>query len=116
MLRLDGKLPRLRARLQGLAWKGKVFHPDGTFINQWAGFRAISSHVAEGPSWFDGRPCIVLEYPPGTAVFGNARDEIRQVGPNLWLGRRGFRSRVVTQAMQRHNAVRLDSSAWPRTG
>src|SRR5262249_45651609 len=52
LVRVDGKLPRLRAKLGGLAWKGKYFHPDGSFTNQWAGFRAISSHVAVGPSWY----------------------------------------------------------------
>jgi hypothetical protein len=80
------KHPRMRTRTSNAIWKGKYFNEDGSFVNQWAGFRAISSHVAEGRSWFDGRPCIVLEYPPGTPVFGNARDEIRQVGPGLWLG------------------------------
>jgi hypothetical protein len=87
LLRVDGKMPRVRARLQGLAWKGKVFHADGTFVNQWAGFRAIASRVEVGPSWYDGRPCVVLAYPPGTPVFGNARDELREVAPGLWLGR-----------------------------
>jgi hypothetical protein len=85
LLRVDGKM--LRARLQGLAWKGKVFHPDGTFINQWAGFRAIAARVEVGPSWYDGRPCLVLQYPPGTPIFGNTRDELRELCPGLWLGR-----------------------------
>jgi hypothetical protein len=87
LLRVDCRRPRVRAYLQGLAWKGKVFHPDGTFINQWAGFRAISSCVEIGPSWYDGQPCLVLAYPPGTPIFGNARDELREVSPGLWLGR-----------------------------
>ena len=83
----DAKLPRARASLAGVAWKGKYFDPDGGFINQWVGFRAVASRVAVGPSWLDGRPCIVLEYPPGTAVFGNARDELREVAPGVFLGR-----------------------------
>jgi hypothetical protein len=87
LLRVGGRLPRVRARLQGLAWKGKVFRPDGTFVNQWAGFRAIGSRAEVGPSWYDGRPCLVLAYPPGAPVFGNARDELREVAPGLWLGR-----------------------------
>jgi hypothetical protein len=87
LVRVDGKMPRVRARLQGVVWKGKYFRPDGTFTNQWAGFRAISSRVELGPSWLDGQPCLVLEYPPGTPVFGNARDELRQVAPGVWLGR-----------------------------
>ena len=85
LLRVDGR--RLRARLQGLVWKGKVFHPDGTFINQWAGFRAIASCVAFGSSWHDGQPCLVVQYPPGTPIFGNTRDELRELSPGLWLGR-----------------------------
>jgi hypothetical protein len=85
LLRVDGRA--LRARLQGLAWKGKVFHFDGTFINQWAGFRALASRVEFGPSWYDGRPCLVLQYPPGTPIFGNTRDELRELCPGLWLGR-----------------------------
>jgi hypothetical protein len=87
LLLVDGKMPRVRARLQGLVWKGKVFHADGTFVNQWTGFQAIASHVEAGPSWYDGRPCVVLAYPPGTPVFGNARDELREVSSGLWLGR-----------------------------
>ena len=87
LLLVNGKFPRTRARLQGLAWKGKVFYPDGTFVNQWACFRAIWSRAEVGPSWHDGQPCLVLTYPPGTRVFGNTRDELREVAPGLWLGR-----------------------------
>jgi hypothetical protein len=77
---------RMRARMANAVWKGKYFEDDGTFINQWCGFRALHSSAAEGCSWFDGRPCIVLEYPPGTPLFANMRDEIREVAPGLWLG------------------------------
>ena len=87
LVRTEGKMPRVRARLQGVVWKGKVFHADGSFVNQWAGFRAIASHVEIGPSWYDGRPCLILAYPPDTPIFGNARDELREVAPGLWLGR-----------------------------
>jgi hypothetical protein len=83
----DARFPRGKAHLLGVVWKGKNFHADGSFDNQWIGFSAISSRIATGPSWFDGQPCFVLEYPPGTAVFGNARDEIREIAPGLFLGR-----------------------------
>ena len=63
LLQTDARLPRLR-RLENIVWKGKVFDPDGQFINQWAGCRAVTSCVASGQSWYDGRPCLVLEYPP----------------------------------------------------
>jgi hypothetical protein len=83
----DSRLPHLRARLASVVWKGKDFCADGSFINQWLCFQAISSHVTIGPSWYDGQPCVILEYPPGTAVFGNARDEIREIAPGVLLGR-----------------------------
>jgi hypothetical protein len=79
--------PRLRAGLQSTLWKGKVFHADGDFTNRWCGFRAGTSHVQIGSSWFDGQPCIVLEYPPDALVFANARDELREIAAGLYLGR-----------------------------
>jgi hypothetical protein len=87
LLYLDKKWPRLRARADGAIWRGKCFHGDGSFINQFPGFRALASHGGVGPSWLDGRPCLVLEYPSGTPLFGNNRDEIRQVGCGLYLVR-----------------------------
>lgn len=83
----DARCPRLRAKLQSLVWKGKIFDEDGCFINQWLGFRAIRAHAEFDTSWFDGRPCIAMNYPPGTPVFGNVRDELREIGPGLYLGR-----------------------------
>lgn len=87
ILRVDTRHPYRTARVQGLVWKGKEFYPDGAFTNRWLGFRAISSHVHVGPSWFDGQPCLILDYPAGTPVFGNARDELRAIAPAMILGR-----------------------------
>jgi hypothetical protein len=83
----DAKRPRLAAGLQNAFWKGKVFFPNGEFINRFCGFRADRSHGEIGPSWFDGKPCVVLEYPPSALVFANSRDEIREVAPGLYLAR-----------------------------
>ena len=84
---LKAKMPRLKIASRQAVWKGKVFYPDGTAINQWAGFKAIKGHLALSPSWLDGKPCLVLEYEQGTPVFGNTRDELREVAPGVWLGR-----------------------------
>ena len=84
---VTAKKPRLRAQLQSAVWKGKVFFADGSFTNQWLGFQAVPSQVALGASWYDHSPCIVLEYPPGSPVFANARDELREIAPGLLLGR-----------------------------
>jgi hypothetical protein len=88
VLRLsDTKLPRLKACLANAVWKGKQFEEDGAFINQWPGFQALRSRAEPGASWHDGKPCIVIEYPPQTPLFGNNRDELREVAPGLYLAR-----------------------------
>ena len=89
VLVMTGKpCPKLAARTANLAWKGKVFEPDGCFVNQWLlGFRALGSQAILGPSAWDDQPALVMEYAPGTPIFGNIRDEIREVAPGLYLGR-----------------------------
>src|SRR5262249_13268142 len=84
----DGKHPRVKARLQGLVWKGKTFHDDGTFTNRWLrGFQAVSADPRVEPSWLDGQPCLAMQYAPNAPVFANVRDELRQIAPDVWLGR-----------------------------
>lgn len=88
VLYADGSHPRLKARVQGAFWKGKRFHGDGTFTNRWlGGIHAGSAHVQVAPSWLDGQPCFVVQYGPDAVVFRNVRDELRQIAPNVWLGR-----------------------------
>jgi hypothetical protein len=88
VLDADGPHPRAKARLQGVVWKGKTFHDDGTFTNHWlGGVRAVSAGVCVEPSWLDGRPCLVMEYAPDAPVFGGVRDELREIAPGVWLGR-----------------------------
>jgi hypothetical protein len=88
VLYAEGHLPRLKARIQGSIWKGKTFHGDGTFTNRWlGGVQAISATVAVENSWFDGQPCLVMAYPPGTPIFGGLRDELRCISPSTWLAR-----------------------------
>ncbi len=82
-----GKHPNLKARLQGTVWKGKTFHCDGTFTNRWlGGIKAVSARVCIEPSWLDGQNCLVMQYPADARVFGNVRDEMRQIAPDLWVG------------------------------
>jgi hypothetical protein len=81
------RLPRLKTCAFNLAWKGKCFEPDGSFVNRWPGFKALSSRAENGASWYDGRPSLVMEYAPGTPLFANLHDEIREIAPGLYLGR-----------------------------
>lgn len=84
----DARLPRVKARLQGAVWRGKVFHGDGTFTNRWlGGVRAGTASTAVEPSWIDGQPSLVVQYPPTALVFRGVRDELREVSPGVWLGR-----------------------------
>ena len=88
LLVVDARLPRFSARLMGTVWKGKYFYPGGcAFTNQWLGFKAVEAPVAIGPSWADSAPCFVLDYPTTAAVFGNTRDELREIGEGVFLGR-----------------------------
>lgn len=73
-----------------LAWKGKIFDPDGAGLRNLVtpfGVPAIRARVYEGDSWFvpDGRT-IVLDYAKTSWVARMIRDEIRQVAPGLYLG------------------------------
>jgi hypothetical protein len=83
----DSRLPKVKTQAFNLAWKGKCFEPDGSFINRFPGFQALPSRADLGMSWHDGRPSHVMEYPDGTPLFGNFHDEIREVAPGLYLGR-----------------------------
>jgi hypothetical protein len=87
VLSAQGHFPKLKARFQGLLWKGKTFRGDGTFINRWVGFEAVTATVTIGESWFDGQPCVVMQYAADAPVFGGVRDELREIAPGTWLGR-----------------------------
>jgi hypothetical protein len=87
LLMEDARLPKLRARLASTAWRGKHFEEGGEFINQWPGFTALRGKIEPGTSAFDGKPCLVLDYPPGTPLFGDMYDEMRQIAPGLYLAR-----------------------------
>lgn len=68
-------------------WQGKVFRDDGlTAVNRFFGLRVIEGRLSSAPSWVDGRPSLILDYQGTSRVYGRYRDEIRQVGPNLYLG------------------------------
>jgi hypothetical protein len=83
----DAHHPRLKVARSNFLWKGKVAEVDGHFVNRWlGGIRAIESQYVIGPSWVDGRPAVIMEYAPGTAVFENTHDELREVAPGLYLG------------------------------
>jgi len=71
-------------------WQGKVFDAKkGALKNRILSFglEAIIAKVYKGPSWLDGKECIVLDYSETSLVAQWIRDEIRQIGPGLYLGK-----------------------------
>jgi len=80
---------RLLAVIVGLnLWRGKLFSPDGHLSNRLTplDMLAVVGTVAAGPSRLDGQECIVVDYSRTSLLAQGVRDEIRQAGPDLYLG------------------------------
>lgn len=70
-------------------WQGKVFDSkSGTLKNRIlaSGLEAIIAKVYKGPSWLDGKECIVLDYSQTSVVAHWIRDEVRLISPKFYLG------------------------------
>ncbi|MGW2256001.1 hypothetical protein ACWCXH_38540 [Kitasatospora sp. NPDC001660] len=70
-------------------WRGKVFDRAGGYLsNRMSSLDvlAILALVTVGPSLLDGEECIVIDYSRTSLVARCVRDELRQVGPDLYLG------------------------------
>jgi hypothetical protein len=82
--------PEIAHAINLFAWQGKIFDPaTGTLRNKILpfGINAVIAKVTKGESWLDGKPCIVLDYSETSLVAQWIRDEIRPIGPNLYLGK-----------------------------
>jgi hypothetical protein len=81
--------PAIAAIINHFGWQGKNFDPaTGTLKNRVTAFgiNAIIAKVYKEESWFDGKECIVLDYSETSLVAKHIRDEIRQIGPGMYLG------------------------------
>jgi hypothetical protein len=70
-------------------WKGKIFDPGaGALRNKVGplGTPAVAAKVVYGPSRFDGRRSIIIDYSRTSRVARCIRDEIREVAPGVFLG------------------------------
>lgn len=79
----------IAAIINTFAWQGKTFDAaHGTLTNRILvfGLNAIVAQVYKSESWFDGKECIVLDYSHTSLVAEHIRDEIRQIGPGMYLG------------------------------
>ena len=83
----DSRFPRAKAKASRVAWQGKIFDPaTSTATNRFFGANVIKGNVYAGQSWLDGNPALILDYQGTSKVYGNYRDEIRQVAPGVYLG------------------------------
>ena len=70
-----------------VVWQGKIFDAtNATAINKFFGVRSVPGKLYQGTSWFDGAPSLILDYQDTSRIYKNYRDEIRQIGPGLYLG------------------------------
>ncbi|HZD06290.1 MAG TPA: hypothetical protein VE173_15375 [Longimicrobiales bacterium] len=84
--KLDGFLAAL---VRMFWWKGKIFRPETRDLKNRIspfGLPLIRAEVYLDDSWFADGDAIVLDYSKSSLVARMIRDEIRQVGPNLYLG------------------------------
>ena len=82
-----GCLTVARSRLtHATTWQGKVFLDDCHMINKAFGIQAVNGDVFVGPSWYDGKPAIIIDYADSLRLVARYRDEFRAVAPGLYLG------------------------------
>jgi len=82
--------PEIAKFVNVFAWQGKTFDgPHGVLRNRILaiGLNAIVAEVYKGPSWLDGKECIVLDYSKTSLVAQWIRDEIRLIAPKVYLGK-----------------------------
>jgi hypothetical protein len=96
--------PTIAQFINTFAWQGKVFDAEkGVLRNKILpfGLNAIIAKVYKGESWLDGKECIVLDYSETSLLAHWIRDEIREIGPGLYLGKVYWgKSRLIDFALQ----------------
>lgn len=89
----EGALNYKTQMLAALVWQGKVFDRDkDILLNRVFGFKAIKAKIYYGESLMDGGESIIIDYSKTSILARKIRDEIREVSPNLYLGRAYYRS------------------------
>jgi len=90
LLGTGGLAAKAAARLSyALAWRGKVVNARAArLLNILTPLQieAIEAVIYKQDSWYDGAPCIVLDYSKTSFVARRIRDEIREIAPGIYLG------------------------------
>jgi len=70
-------------------WQGKVVDAEQESLKNFITplrVRAIKAALSTAASWVDGDPTVLIDYSRSSRVAHMVRDEIRLVGPGLYLG------------------------------
>jgi len=90
--------------ISNFGWQGKNFDAAHCTLKNRIlpfGLNAIIAKIYKGPSWLDGKECIVLDYSETSLVANHIRDEIRQIGPGMYLGKVYWdKGRLIDFALQ----------------
>jgi hypothetical protein len=90
LLGAGGLVSRVTAGLcYAVAWRGKVLDARQARLKNILtplSIQAIEAAVYKQDSWYDGDPCIVLDYSKTSLVARAVRDEIREIAPGVFLG------------------------------
>ena len=81
--------PEIARFINYFAWQGKIFDAKAGFLKNLItpfGIAAIVAKVYKGKSWLDDKDSILVDYSETSVVAGWARDEIRMIGPGVYLG------------------------------
>ncbi len=96
--------PEIATVINHFGWQGKTFDAaHGALRNRilFFGLNAIIAKVYKGTSWLDNKECIVLDYSETSLVAKRIRDEIRQIGPGMYLGKVYWdKSRLIDFVLQ----------------
>jgi len=77
------------AAAYALAWRGKMVNARAGRLKNILtprNIQAIEAVIYKQDSWYDGDPCIVLDYSKTSLVARQIRDEIREIAPGVFLG------------------------------
>jgi hypothetical protein len=96
--------PTIAKFVSNFAWQGKVFDKEkGLLRNKILplGLNAIIAKVYKDKSWLDDKECIVLDYSDTSLLAQWIRDEIREIGPGVYLGKVYWgRQRLIDFALE----------------
>jgi hypothetical protein len=100
-------------------WQGKVVNRAGGYlVNRISviSLKCIKANVYKDPSWMDGKQCIVLDYSKTSLLAKKVRDEIRQVGDRVYLGKVFWgKKRTVDFALDfKKSRTARKILSWPR--